>query len=102
MIELYTYGTANGQRASVMLELCGLPYRARKVDLRAGEQRTAEFLAINPDGAVPVIVDPTGRTGGRSRSASPAPSSSTWPRRPAASCPRARRPASRRSSGSSR
>ena len=37
MIELYTYDTANGQRASVMLELCGLPYRARKVDLRAGE-----------------------------------------------------------------
>jgi GST-like protein len=63
MIELYTYGTANGQRASVMLELCGLPYWARKVDLRAGEQRAAEFLAINPDGAVPVIVDPDGPDG---------------------------------------
>ena len=34
MIELYTFATANGQRASVMLELSGLPYRAHKVDIR--------------------------------------------------------------------
>ena len=32
MIELYTYATSNGQRASVMLEECGLPYKAIKVD----------------------------------------------------------------------
>lgn len=64
MIDLYTYGTANGQRASVMLELCGLPYRAHKVDLSKGEQKTSGFLAINPTGAIPAIVDPDGPDGG--------------------------------------
>jgi GST-like protein len=63
MIELYTYGTANGQRASVMLELCGLPYQARKVDLAKGEQKAPAFLAINPSGAIPAIVDPDGPDG---------------------------------------
>ena len=64
MIDLYTYGTANGQRASVMLELCGLPYRAHKVDLAKGEQKAPGFLAINPTGMIPAIVDPDGPDGG--------------------------------------
>jgi GSH-dependent disulfide-bond oxidoreductase len=60
MIELYTYGTSNGQRASVMLEECALSYRAHKVDLTRGEQHSAAFLKINPAGQIPVIVDPQG------------------------------------------
>jgi GST-like protein len=63
VIELYTYPTANGQRASVMLAACGLEYRVHRIDLRAGESRTAEFLSINPAGGIPVIVDPDGPGG---------------------------------------
>jgi GST-like protein len=64
MIELYTFGTSNGQRASVMLEECGLPYRAHKVDLAAGGQRETSFLQLNPAGQIPTLVDPDG-PGGR-------------------------------------
>ncbi len=64
MIELYTYATSNGQRASVMLEECGLPYKAIKVDLERGEQKTPNFLKINPSGQIPAIVDP-GRPGAK-------------------------------------
>ena len=63
MIELYTAQSSNGQRAAIVLEECGLPYRVHKLDLMKGEQRTAEFLKINPAGAIPVIVDPEGPGG---------------------------------------
>ena len=64
MIDLYLAPTANGLRASVTLEECGLAYRAQKVDLAKGEQRSPEFLKLNPAGQIPVIVDPDG-PGGR-------------------------------------
>ncbi|MDX6751799.1 glutathione S-transferase family protein [Geminicoccaceae bacterium 1502E] len=60
MIDLYTYGTSNGQRVSVMLEECALPYRPHKVDLATGEQRGEEFHKLNPSGQIPVIVDHLG------------------------------------------
>ena len=63
MIELYFAPTANGLRAAVVLEESGLPYRAHKVDLAKGEQRTPEFLKLNPAGLIPVIVDPGGPGG---------------------------------------
>ena len=63
MIDLYTFPTSNGQRVAIMLEECGLPYRVRTVDLAKGEQRTPEFLELNPSGAIPVIVDPEGPGG---------------------------------------
>lgn len=63
MIDLYLAGTANGLRASVALEEAGLPYRARKVDLGKGEQRTSEYLKINPAGLIPALVDPSGPDG---------------------------------------
>jgi GSH-dependent disulfide-bond oxidoreductase len=65
LIEFYTYTTSNGQRVAIMLEECGLAYRAHKVDLTKGEQRAPEFLRVNPTGAIPVIVDTDG-PGGRS------------------------------------
>ena len=64
MLELYTYGTSNGQRASVMLEECGQQYKAIKVDLERGEQKTPNFLRINPAGQIPVLVD-LSRAGGK-------------------------------------
>ena len=63
MIEFYFAPTANGLRAAVALEETGLPYRTHKVDLAKGEQRTADFLKLNPAGLIPVIVDPDGPGG---------------------------------------
>lgn len=63
MIHLYTAGTGNGRRASVMLEECGLQYAAHKLDLAKGEQKKPEYLAINPAGAIPAIVDDQGPGG---------------------------------------
>jgi GST-like protein len=64
MIDLYTYATSNGQRVSVMLEECAVPYKAIKVDLEKGEQKAPNFLKINPSGQIPAIVDPD-RPGGK-------------------------------------
>jgi GSH-dependent disulfide-bond oxidoreductase len=63
MIDLYLAGTANGLRASVALEECGLAYTAHKIDLTTGEQRTPGFLKLNPAGQIPVIVDRDGPGG---------------------------------------
>jgi GST-like protein len=63
MIDLYLAPTANGLRAAVALEEAGLPYRAHLVDLAKGEQRSPEFLKLNPAGLVPVIVDDDGPGG---------------------------------------
>lgn len=57
MIDLYLAPTANGLRAAVALAECGLAYRVHKVDLTKGEQRTPQFLALNPAGQIPVMVD---------------------------------------------
>jgi GSH-dependent disulfide-bond oxidoreductase len=63
MIDLYLANTPNGQRAAVALEEFGLPYTAHKLDLMAGAAKTPEFLRINPNGRIPVIVDPEGPDG---------------------------------------
>ncbi len=57
MIDLYTSATPNGWKATITLEELKLPYTTHVVDLSAGEQRRAEFLALNPNGRIPVIVD---------------------------------------------
>jgi GST-like protein len=62
-IELYTYQTPNGHKASIMLEETGLPYRVHLIDIERGDQHRQEFVALNPNGKIPVIVDPDrGRT----------------------------------------
>ncbi len=60
MIDFYTFSTSNAQRVAIMLEACGLRYRRHIVNLQKGEQRDPAFLALNPAGAVPVIVDEEG------------------------------------------
>ena len=57
MIELYTAPTPNGWKASIMLEETGLDYHVNRVDIGSGEQRRPEFLAINPNGRIPAIID---------------------------------------------
>ena len=57
MIDLYTAATPNGQKVSIALEELGLPYTVHPIDLGAKEQKRPEFLAMNPNGRIPVIVD---------------------------------------------
>lgn len=57
MITLYTAATPNGMKASIMLEELGVDYTVRTLSFDAMEQKSEEFLAINPNGRIPAIVD---------------------------------------------
>ncbi len=63
MIEVYSWATPNGHKVHIMLEECGLPYRAHAVDIGAGDQFEAAFLAISPNNKIPAITDPDGPDG---------------------------------------
>jgi glutathione S-transferase len=63
MIDLYTHSSPNAYKVSICLEELKLDYRAIPVDLDGGEHRRPAFLALNPNGKIPVIVDhDTGQT----------------------------------------
>ena len=57
MIELYTWSTPNGQKASIMLEECGLAYNVHPVNITKDEQFAPDFLKISPNNKIPAIVD---------------------------------------------
>ena len=57
MIDLYTSPTPNGWKASVTLEELELPYEVHAIDLSSGAQKQPDFLKLNPNGRIPVIVD---------------------------------------------
>lgn len=57
MIELFTAATPNGHKTSIALEELGLPYTLRVLDLGKLEQKQPWFLAINPNGRIPAIID---------------------------------------------
>ena len=63
MIQLYTFGTPNGRKASIALEEMGLGYQVHSIDITKGDQFAPAFLAINPNGKIPAIVDPEGPDG---------------------------------------
>ncbi|WMW78987.1 glutathione binding-like protein [Undibacterium cyanobacteriorum] len=63
MIDVYSWPTPNGHKIHIMLEECGLPYRAIPVDISAGDQFKPEFLAISPNNKIPAIVDADGPSG---------------------------------------
>ena len=63
MIDVYSMATPNGHKVHIMLEECGLPYRAYNVDIGKGEQFAPDFLAISPNNKIPAIVDPDGPDG---------------------------------------
>jgi GSH-dependent disulfide-bond oxidoreductase len=56
MLDLYTWNTPNGQKATIMLEEIGLPYQIFPVDISQGAQHADTFLAINPNGKIPAIL----------------------------------------------
>jgi GST-like protein len=62
-IQLYSLPTPNGVKVSVMLEETGLPYEPHLVRFDANEQRSPEFLSLNPYGKIPAILDPNGPGG---------------------------------------
>lgn len=62
MIDLYTWSTANGLRPSIALAESGLEYRVHKVHF-VTETKTPDFLALNPAGQIPVLVDSDGPGG---------------------------------------
>ena len=63
MIELYGMGSPNVVKVYIALEELGLPYHVHPVDVFSGKQFDAEFLKLNPNAKVPVIVDPDGPGG---------------------------------------
>ncbi len=63
MIELYTWGTPNGKKVSIMLEEVGLPYSVHPVNIHKDEQFAPDFLKISPNNKIPAIVDPDGPGG---------------------------------------
>ena len=57
MIELLTAGTPNGHKVSIALEELKLDYAVRSIALDQREQRQDWFLALNPNGRIPVVID---------------------------------------------
>ena len=57
MFDLYTAATPNGRKISILLEELNLDYEVHFVDLSAGEQKTKDFLKLNPNGRIPVLID---------------------------------------------
>ena len=62
-VQLSSLNTPNGVKVSIMLEETGLPYEPHLVRFDAGEQKSPEFLALNPYGKIPAIIDPNGPGG---------------------------------------
>ena len=63
VIQLYSFPTPNGVKAAIALEELGLPYEAHRVSIMDDDQKTDEFLALNPNGKIPALIDPDGPGG---------------------------------------
>jgi GSH-dependent disulfide-bond oxidoreductase len=63
MIDVFSWPTPNGHKVHIMLEECGLPYRALPINIGAGDQFKPEFLKISPNNKIPAITDPQGPDG---------------------------------------
>ena len=57
MYDLYTWGTPNGRKVSIMLEELGLEYKVHAVNITRDEQFKPEFLEISPNNKIPALVD---------------------------------------------
>ena len=63
MIDVYSWPTPNGHKVHIMMEECGLAYRAIPVDIGSGDQFKPDFLKISPNNKIPAITDPNGPGG---------------------------------------
>lgn len=63
MLTLYTWGTPNGRKVSILLAELGLAHHVQPINILTGEQNTPAFRAINPNGKIPALVDSNGPDG---------------------------------------
>ncbi len=63
ILQLYSFPTPNGVKASIALEEMGIPYEAHRVTLADADVKSPEFLSLNPNNKIPAIVDPNGPDG---------------------------------------
>jgi len=63
MIDVYSWATPNGHKIHILLEECGLSYRAHPIDIGKGEQFAPEFLEISPNNKIPAMTDTDGPDG---------------------------------------
>ncbi|WP_158801651.1 MULTISPECIES: glutathione S-transferase family protein [unclassified Acidisoma] len=63
MYQVYAFSTPNSVRVPIALEEMGLPYELKPINVRKGEQKQPDYLAVNPNGKVPVLVDTEGPDG---------------------------------------
>ena len=63
-IDLYTWKTSNGKKATIMMEECGLDYRIHPIDISTDYQFADDFVKVNPNSKIPAIVDHDGPNGG--------------------------------------
>ena len=62
-LQLYSLSTPTGVKVSIMLEETGIPYEVHKIDFARKDQRTPEYLSLNPNGKIPAVIDPDGPDG---------------------------------------
>jgi GST-like protein len=62
-IDLYTWKTSNGRKATIMFEELGVPYNLHPIDIMKGDQSTPDYARINPNQRIPAIIDPEGPNG---------------------------------------
>jgi len=63
VLQLYSFPTPNGVKASIALEEMGIPYEAHLVTLADADVKSPEFLSLNPNNKIPAIIDPNGPDG---------------------------------------
>ncbi|MEI2297865.1 glutathione binding-like protein [Ensifer sp. MJa1] len=63
ILQLYSLPTPNGVKVSIALEELGLPYEPHRIAFDANEQKSPEFVSLNPNGRIPAIIDPNGPDG---------------------------------------
>jgi len=64
MLDLHFWPTPNGKKVTILLEECGLPYRIVPCNIGRGDQFSEEFLRLNPNHRMPVLVDHEPKGGG--------------------------------------
>ena len=62
-IDLYTWKTSNGKKATIMMEECELEYKLHPIDISTDIEFSEDFVKVNPNSKIPAIVDPDGPNG---------------------------------------
>lgn len=63
VLQLFSFPTPNGVKASIALEEMDIPYEAHLVTLADTDVKSPEFLSLNPNNKIPAIIDPNGPDG---------------------------------------